>query len=93
MQLPYKFQLHAAHNLAVGVGKYVRKVDIIWIGGGQRDMALFRAGSPSWLVQINDVSDCARQKRRGEEGGSSLVTDFFEKICSNLFKPTLRRHM
>ena len=51
-----------------------------------------RFGSSSWLVQINDVSDYARQKRRGEEGGSSLVTDFFEKICSNLFKPTLRRH-
>jgi len=35
-------QVSAAHtNLAVGVGKYVKKVEIIWFGGGRRDMALF----------------------------------------------------
>ena len=34
-------QVSAANNLAVGVGKYVNKVEIIWFGGGRRDMALF----------------------------------------------------
>ena len=29
-------QVSAAPNLAVGVGKYVKKVEIIWFGGGPK---------------------------------------------------------
>ena len=50
-------QVSAAPNLAVGVGKYVKKVDIIWFGGGPKRYGIVlctRFGTPSWLVQIND---------------------------------------
>ena len=62
-------QVSTTHNLAVGVGKYVKKVEIICLVVAEEIWHCF-VGYPSWLVQINDaVSESARQKRRGGEGG------------------------